>query len=140
MASIEKIVSRNFVALDATAPCSEAARVMSERRIGSIGVRENGRVIGLVTERDLVSRVLGSGDPGKMPIREAMRQDLPSIRAEATETECAALMRDNHTRHLLVTHGGELVGVISMRDVIQLMLDEKQWLIEQLQRYVNSGG
>ena len=57
----------------------------------------------------------------------------PSI---ATEGEVAALMRDNATRHLLVEDRGQVVGVVSMRDIIQLMLDEKQFLIEQLQTYI----
>ena len=53
-----------------------------------------------------------------------------------TEVECAALMRDHTTRHLLVEEKGQVVGVVSMRDIIQLMLDEKQFLIEQLHTYI----
>lgn len=140
MATIEKHVSRDLVALDAATSCTEAARLMGERRIGSVGVKENGRVVGLVTERDLVTRVLGRGDPGNTPIHEAMRRDLPTVRPSASESDCASLMRDQYTRHLLVTEGSQVIGVISMRDVIQLMLDDKQWLIEQLQRYINTGG
>jgi CBS domain-containing protein len=137
MASIEKHVSRTVVALDASAPCMEAARLMTDRRIGAIGVREGGRIVGLVTERDLASRVVGRGDPGNIPIREAMRRDVPSVPPTATETECSNLMRDHYTRHLLVEDRGQVVGIISMRDVIRLMLDDKQWLIDQLQRYIN---
>jgi CBS domain-containing protein len=81
-------------------------------------------------------KVLASGGNATMPIREAMRPGIPRVSAEANEAECAALMRDNATRHLLVEDGGQVVGVVSMRDIIQLMLDEKQFLIEQLHTYI----
>ena len=137
MATIERHVTNALVALDALTPCREAAKVMRDKKIGSVAVREGGRVVGIVTERDLVARVLAAGDNGAMPIGEAMRTDLPSISARASEGECANTMRDHFTRHLLVEDGGKVVGIVSMRDVIQLMLDEKQFLIEQLQTYID---
>jgi len=72
-----------------------------------------------------------------MPVGEAMRTDLPLIASRTSEVECSNLMRDHFTRHLLVEDDGKVVGVISMRDVIRLMLDDKQFLIEQLQTYID---
>jgi CBS domain-containing protein len=137
MATIERHVTREVIALDALTPCRDAARLMADRNIGSVAVREAGRVIGLVTERDLVARVLAQGDSGSMPIGEAMRTDLPRIAPKTTEAECSDVMRDYSTRHLLVEDGGKVIGVISMRDVIRLMLEDKQFLIEQLQTYID---
>ena len=137
MASIERHVTRDVIALDAMTPCRDAARLMAERNIGSVAVREAGKVIGLVTERDLVVRVLAQGDSGSMPIGEAMRTDVPRVPQTTNEAECSDLMRDHVTRHLLVEENGKVVGVISMRDVIRLMLDDKQFLIEQLQTYID---
>jgi CBS domain-containing protein len=136
MASIRKHVTRDVVTLDAGAPIRDAARLMSERKIGSVAVREDGKVVGLVTERDLVMIALARDGNGAMPIREAMRPSVPRVSVDANEAECAALMRDNTTRHLLVEEGGRVVGLVSMRDIIQLMLDEKQFLIDQLQTYI----
>jgi CBS domain-containing protein len=136
MASIRKHVTRDVVTLEAGAPIRDAARMMADRKIGSVAVREDGKVVGLVTERDLVLTVLARAGNANQPVREAMRPGIPRISADATETECAALMRDHTTRHLLVEDKGQVVGVVSMRDVIQLMLDEKQYLIEQLQTYI----
>ena len=136
MASIRKHVTRDVVTLDATAPIREAAKLMADQKIGSIGVKEGGGIIGLVTERDLVLTVLARGGDGRAPIREAMRTTLPRVSSSASEAEVAALMRDNTTRHLLVEESGEVVGIVSMRDIIQLMLDEKQFLIEQLECYI----
>jgi CBS domain-containing protein len=137
MATIERHVTNALVALDALTPCREAAKVMRDKKIGSIAVREGGRVVGIVTERDLVARVLAAGDNGAMPIGEAMRTDLPSVGPDSSETQAAELMRTHYTRHLLVEEKGQVVGIISMRDVIQLMLDDKQFLIEQLQTYID---
>ena len=137
MATIERHVTRQVVALDAITPCREAAKVMRDKKIGAVAVREAGRIVGVVTERDLVARVLACGDSGAMPIGEAMRTDLPRLPLDSSETECTEVMRTQYTRHLLVEIKGEVVGIISMRDVIQLMLDDKQYLIEQLQTYID---
>jgi len=135
MSTIRSHVTRDVIAIEATAPCREAARLMAEKKIGSVAVKDGGRLIGLATERDLVASVLARGSDGLMPVREAMR-DLPRVTPAATEAECAALMRDHFTRHLLVEEKGQVVGVVSMRDIIQLMLDEKQFVIEQLSEYI----
>jgi CBS domain-containing protein len=136
MASIRTHVTREVVSLDAASPIRDAARLMAERKIGSIGVKEDGKLVGLVTERDLVLTVLARAGNVTGPIREAMRGGIPRVKADASEAECAALMRDNATRHLLVEDRGQIVGVVSMRDIIQLMLDEKQYVIEQLHTYI----
>jgi signal-transduction protein with cAMP-binding, CBS, and nucleotidyltransferase domain len=137
MATIEKHVTRQIVALDAATPCREAAQVMRDKKIGAIAVREASKIVGIVTERDLVARVMAAGDSGAMPIGEAMRTDLPRIKISGSEVETTELMRTHYTRHLLVEEKGSVVGIISMRDVIQLMLDDKQFLIEQLQTYID---
>ena len=136
MAAIRKHVTRDVVTLEAGSPIRDAARMMADRKIGSVAVREDGKIVGLVTERDLVLTVLARAGNANQPLREAMRPGLPRISADATEVECAAMMRDHTTRHLLVEDRGQILGVVSMRDIIQLMLDEKQFVIEQLQSYI----
>jgi CBS domain-containing protein len=136
MSSIRKHVARKVVTLAADVPCREAARLMVEKKIGSIGIREDGRLTGLVTERDLVAAVVASGGDGTLPVGKAARA-LPRVSPEATEAECAELMRTHTTRHLLVEESGEVVGLVSMRDIIALMLDEKQFVIEQLNTYIS---
>jgi CBS domain-containing protein len=136
MGAIRRQVTRDVVCLNASDPMAEAARLMDERRIGSVAVRDGGRIVGLVTERDLMLTVCVLGRDPRSPIREAMRREIPSVQPSTTEAEVAGVMRDHTTRHLLVEDGGEVVGVISMRDIIQLMLDEKEHLIDQLHSYI----
>ncbi|TMA10610.1 MAG: CBS domain-containing protein [Deltaproteobacteria bacterium] len=110
---------------------------MAEKNIGAVAVKEDGRIVGVVTERDLVYNVLAEGGRCEERIADAMRRDLPAIPPSASEAECADLMRVHFTRHLLVSDQSGIVGIISMRDVIRLMLEEKQWLIDELQIYIS---
>ncbi len=136
MASISSHVVRDVLGLDATSTCREAAELMSMRHIGAIAVKQGGRIVGLITERDLVSRVLSRGLDCQTPIVEAMRRDVPVVGPDVNEVECATLMKDHETRHLLVGEDGVPTGLISMRDVMQIMLSDKQYLIEQMQSYI----
>jgi CBS domain-containing protein len=136
MSSIQRHVVRTVVTLAANVPCREAARIMAEKKIGSVGIRVDGQLTALVTERDLVTAVVAKGGDGSLAVGEAARK-LPRVTPLATEIECATLMRDHATRHLLVEEGGEVIGLVSMRDIIQLMLDEKQFVIEQLNTYIS---
>lgn len=137
MATIDRHVTREVLSLDEASPCREAAHLMEERRIGAIAVRRQGTIVGLVTERDLATRVVGRGMAPDTPIGQVMRRDLPTIAPSASEQECTDLMRESITRHLLVEDSGKVIGIVSMRDVIRLMLDDKQFLIEQLQTYID---
>jgi CBS domain-containing protein len=135
--TVARIAQPEVVAIDGTATLADAARTMAGRKIGSVAVRENGELVGLVTERDLLLTVLVRGADASRPVREAMRPEVPRVGTDASEVTCAALMRDHATRHLLVEERGQVVGVVSMRDVIDAMLHEKQFLIEQLATYIN---
>jgi CBS domain-containing protein len=137
MATIQRHVVRDVVSLEASTPCREAAKLMAHKKIGAVAVKRGGLIVGLVSERDLIGKCLAGGGTCEAPIGEAMRADLPRIDALATESECAVLMRDQYTRHLLVEEDGRVAGIISMRDVIVLMLDEKQFLIDQLNVYIS---
>lgn len=139
MACIQNRVVRNVVSLDASASCADAARLMSERGIGSVGVRQGGALVGLVTERDLLTALVGGAAPALTSLHAAMRADFPTVPPQATDAECAQLMRTRQTRHLLVKEGAQLIGVISMLDLVDLVVEEKQWSIDQLESYIRGG-
>jgi CBS domain-containing protein len=136
MTAIRKQVTREVVAVDAGQPMRDAARLMEERRIGSVAVRDGNRLLGLVTERDLMLAVCSRGADPSHPVRDAVRTTIPRVSPTTPESEAAEIMRDHTTRHLLVEEAGDVVGVISMRDIIQLMIDEKEFVIGQLQTYI----
>jgi CBS domain-containing protein len=139
MASIRDRFVRNVVCLAASATCDDAARVMAHHGIGSVGVRRLGRLVGLVTDRDLVAQLAAGADPAETTLEQAMRPELPAVSADATDVECAKLMRAKRTRHLAVREGAELVGVISMLDLVDLVVAEKQASIDELEAYIRGG-
>ncbi len=137
MATIERHIARVMVTLEGGATCKQAATLMKERRIGSVAVVEGGQVVGLVAERDLALRLVAGGASPETRVGEVVNRDGPSVGPRATEKECSDLMREHHCRHLLVRDGGKVVGLISMRDVIALMLEENEHVIRQLEGYIS---
>jgi signal-transduction protein with cAMP-binding, CBS, and nucleotidyltransferase domain len=99
----------------------------------------DGKLVGLVTERDIVVRLAAGLDPAATPIREILRVEQPTVSPCATDRECASLMRAHRTRHVLVKDGEEIVGVVSMLDLVDLVVEEKEWRIDQLESYIGGG-
>src|SRR5713226_7797888 len=85
MPGIDRYVTREVLGLDAATSCRAAARLMAEKRIGAVAVKEGGKTLGLVTERDLVYNVLAKGGTCDFPISKAMRRDLLIISPATTE-------------------------------------------------------
>lgn len=136
MGGIQGHFTRKLVALDVARSCREAAELMHQHKVGAIAITQNGETIGLISERDLVLSVVRAGGAADTSLGEVIRRDGPSVGPSASERECAELMRANHCRHLLVVDGGRVVGLVSMRDVIALMLDEKEFVIQSLEGYI----
>lgn len=137
MAQIYSGIQRTVATLDERSTALQAAQVMTERFIGSVVVTGAGRVKGIFTERDLVKRVIAAGrDPGGAHLGEVMREDLVHVGPHESVENCLELMREHRCRHLLVFDGEECVGIVSLRDLVALMLEEKEQLIQQLTRYI----
>jgi CBS domain-containing protein len=139
MACIADRMVREIVALERTATCAEAARTMATVGVGSVGVTVGGTLVGLVTERDIVLHLASGKDTFAAPLGAILRPDQPSISPCATDTECAAIMRAYWTRHLLVKDANEVVGVVSMLDLADLVVEEKEARIDQLESYIGGG-
>ena len=95
-----------------------AASTLRDRRISSLVVSEGGRPEGIVTERDIVSVIADGLDPGATSIGERMAGEPLTVDRGADIREAARLMAERGIRHLPVVDGGELVGMISMRDLV----------------------
>ncbi len=111
---------------------AEAAGKMWRQQTGSLLVMEDGKMIGIATERDVLRVVAQGHDPKKVNLRDVMTQDVLTIRADTTLKEAAEIMFDKWFRHLPVaSEDGEVVGVISLRDLLTLVargMDEPQTL------------
>ena len=117
----------------------EALRLMAEKEVGSALVVENGKVRGIVTERDYARKVVleGKASPDT-PVTEIMTTHVLCTRPEQTIEEAMALMTDKRVRHLPVMADGEIVGVVSIGDLVKAVISEQQFLIKQLESYIAS--
>ena len=97
------------------------ARMMSDRNIGAIAVLESGRLVGVFSERDLMSRVVATGlDPDGTPVSNVMTKDLVVADAGDHVDDALQKMYDCKCRHLPVIRGGKLIGMLSIRDLLQV--------------------
>jgi len=139
MATISEKVERQVVLLDENKTAYEAAVLMCDKHIGSVVVTRASKVIGLFTERDLMHQVIQERrNPDTVTIKEVMRADVPRVVPDETGENCIELMKQHKCRHLLVYDGEAFVGIISLRHLLVLLLEEKEELIRQLTKYVTN--
>jgi CBS domain-containing protein len=131
---------RNVECIGPDATVYEAIRRMADLDIGALVVVDDGRVIGLITERDYARNVFLKGKASPTtPVREAMEDDVLSVSQDETTQECMAIMTGKRTRHLLVMEDGELLGILSIGDLVRSIVAEQKLTIEQLQQYIHRG-
>jgi len=139
MKSIGDIIGdRHTVTVDAHASVSEVARQMAAHNIGAVPVVDDGRLVGIFSERDILTRVVAADrNPLQTPVAAVMSSDL--IVAECNEhyEACLARMQQAHVRHLIVLEHGGLAGIASLRDLLTADLDEKSDEITLLNAYVH---
>jgi CBS domain-containing protein len=130
--------SREVVVVDIATSIAQAARVMSERQIGAVPVVDGDRVAGVFTERDVLARVVAAGvDPDTTPVSSVMTTNLVTAEIWESHDVCMRRMQQARVRHLLVLRDGRLAGVLSMRDLVALELDERDEAITLLNAYVH---
>lgn len=126
MVTIGQLMTRQLVALPAGTSVVEAARAMNNNRIGSVFVEQNKSIVGIVTEPDIVRKVVGeSKQPFFVSVESIMSSPVIGIDERRPITEAADLMQQHGTRHLAVMKSGAIVGVLSVRDLLQpVSIDE----------------
>lgn len=118
-----------------------ALQLMAERNVGAVLVLSGQRLAGILSERDYARQVILKGKASRdTPVHEIMTTRLVTVSPERTIEDCMALMTDKRIRHLPVTSGETLLGVLSIGDVVKAVISEKEFLIEQLEGYITSSG
>ena len=137
--SISQTIERVVATVDENATVLEATTLMAKKGIGSVVVTRNSAIAGLFTERDLMKKVVAEKkDPVGLKIKDVMPTDLIKVDSDETPEHCLQLMEENQCRHLLVFDDDEFVGIISLRDLVSLMLKEREKMIAELQGYISS--
>jgi CBS domain-containing protein len=133
-----KVVKR-VVTIDENKFVSDAAQLMTKELIGSVVVTDASGICGLLTEREVMMTVVGKGkDPKKVLIKDVITRDHIKVSPNDTAGACLDLMKEHRCLHLLVFEGDEFVGTASLRDVAELMIDQKETLIQHLEKYITS--
>ena len=126
------------IAPDATV--YDAIKRMADLDIGALVVMDGGRVIGVMTERDYARNVFLQGKSSPTtPVREAMADEVLSVGRQERTRDCMAIMTGKRTRHLLVIEGGELLGILSIGDLVRSIVAEQDMTIDQLEQYIHRG-
>jgi CBS domain-containing protein len=126
--------------IEAGASVLEAVKRMVEANIGSLLVRDAGEVAGIVTERDYLRSVALEGTDEQLTVREIMSSPLVVVSPETTIDECMALMTDRRIRHVPVVGAeGEVVGIVSIGDVVKFKSKQQSFEIRYLTDYITAG-
>lgn len=116
----------------------EAIQFIAEKGIGALLVKENDRVVGLISERDYARKVILEGRSSRDTlVRDVMSADVVSVRPDQPVSDCMELMTDKRIRHLPVMQDGELLGLVSIGDLVKEVIAEQQFIIDQLENYIS---
>ena len=130
-----------YTAIDPSATVFEALELMARKNVGALPILEDGFVIGVFSERDYARRVILYGRASKNTIvRDLMKSPPITVTPTTSVQECMKMMSEHHVRHLPVLKGDTLVGVMSMRDVVNAIISDQEATIEQLQDYISGTG
>ena len=135
-----KETAKNF-SVEASQTVLDALKVMAEAHIGAILVTENGKIIGIYTERDYLYKGEIEGRNAKeTKLKDVMVSKMITVTNETTVEQCMGLMKQYRIRHLPVVEKDQLVGLVSMRDVMLAAIENKESEIRGLENYILGSG
>lgn len=123
--------------IDHSATVVEAADMMNARKIGALVVSDGDKIVGIFTERDILTRVVAAQKvPSETRVRDAMTSPMACCRRDTPLGECRAVMSNMRIRHLPVVEDGQLYGIISSGDILACEVANQQSTIEYLHEYL----
>jgi len=124
--------------IEPTASVYEAVKLMADKNVGALVVVEHGKVVGIVSERDYARKVVLMSRSSKSTLlREIMSSPVMYAHPWQTSDECMAVMTENRLRHLPVMEDDQLIGLVSIGDLVKATISEQQFIIEQLEHYIS---
>ncbi|HYA89074.1 MAG TPA: CBS domain-containing protein [Nitrospirota bacterium] len=131
----------SFITVGPAASAFDALEIMEEKNVGAVLVVENGRLIGVFSERDYARKVILKGKSSKSTqVAELMSSSPVTVNSATSLRDCMLLMTEKHVRHLPVIDNGILTGVLSMRDVVNTIISDQESTIEELEEYIAGTG
>ncbi|HEY1024704.1 MAG TPA: CBS domain-containing protein [Sphingobacteriaceae bacterium] len=140
MGKVRNILERKKNIIYSVSPEStvyDALELMVDKNVGALVVMEQDRLVGIFTERDYARKVILQGKASKDTLIEEIMTGFPvTVVPEDTIEECMRLMTNKFIRHLPVVDGDELIGIISIGDVVKFIIEEQKYIIENLEHYI----
>lgn len=140
MHNIRDILQEKGTTIWSTAPDDtvlDAISRMAEYGVGALLVIDDGQLVGFFSERDYTRKVILEGLASRdTPVEKVMNTPVISISPDATVQQGLSMMTEKHIRHLPVTDGTGVIGVVSIRDLVKTVIEDQRALIEQLERYI----
>jgi len=129
---------REVYSIASDARVFDALKLMAEKGVGALIVMEGARIAGILSERDYARKVILHGKSSHdLQVREIMTGKVIAVHLGQTVEECMALMTEKRIRHLPVTEGERLIGVLSIGDLVKEVIAEQRQTIEQLESYIH---
>jgi len=134
---ILKVKGRDVWSVGPEATVLEALQRMAAKEIGALAVVDGARLVGIISERDYARKVflLGRSSPTTL-VKEIMTSHVVHTHLDQPIEECMAVMTDKRVRHLPVIEDGNLVGIISIGDLVKAIIADQKFIIEQLERFI----
>lgn len=117
---VSEIMKKNVISIDSSMTVQDAAKMMDDASIGAIVVLEKGIAVGIITERDIVRRIVSKGKPLSTSVKEAMSSPLIVINPDDTVWELAQLMKTRKIHRVPAVKDNRLVGMVTTSDVVRL--------------------
>ena len=139
IAKVIDVGEREIFTCQASATVEEAARILSDRRIGALPVFEGGRLVGIFSERDLLYSVAREGAAALYKrVSEVMTAPAITVAPETGALDALSLMTRRRIRHLPVEHGGQVVAFLSIGDLVKYRIDLIETEAEQMREYIQT--
>jgi signal-transduction protein with cAMP-binding, CBS, and nucleotidyltransferase domain len=131
--SVSDAMTEKPITVSPSLTIQECARLMKRKKVGSVVVQDRGRFIGILTERDITRKVVAEGMSPKRKVSAIMEHDILTIEPNKDIFDALALMRDADVRHLPVVSRGELLGLVTMKDVLKIEPDLFEILVQKFE-------
>jgi CBS domain-containing protein len=130
---------RGIFAVPPDVPVLEAIRAMAQHHVGALLVMKGETLEGIVSERDYARKVILLGrSSSDTPVRDIMTTPVLTVTPDTTVEKCMQLMTERRVRHLPVTEGRRVIGMVSIGDLVKSVIAEQRQTIEQLEQYIHS--